>query len=551
MHKNRILLATPAIAVLAIAIWAAVPGDFLPDETFKGSTLTGWKTMGGASWKAANGTIAGNASQNGGWLASGKGYQELMLFAQFRCVAECKTGILFLARKTPDGGMSGVYVSLSTGDLASYQLQIDSHGKEVSREKLAPPAGEGGGGRRGGPPPGAPPAGAGAADGRGGRGAAAANGPGGRGRGPAALHPSGEWNTIEILLNGDSIRPTLNGGVIAGGATGDDGGGYGPFLLHAGSGEVEFRDISWKDLNVKTTPAETTSAHFTERRISDFFYGYSAAIADIDHDGVPDIISGPFYYPGPDFTARHEYRKDRMYNPSVEFAPDMVNYSADFTGDGWPDILASDLVTNNRPMTLYVNPKGESRHWDKYLVLPKISTELVLMKDLFGDGKQEIIFGADGVYQYAAPDPADPTKPWVGHAISENLGRLNNHGMGVGDINGDGRLDFVTPTGWFEQPPKGSDRAAWSYHEANFGGGGGEMGVYDVNGDGLADVVTSLAAHGFGIAWFEQKRDASGAISFVEHPIAGDYSANNAGGLPFLRRMRFSLRTSTAMALKT
>jgi hypothetical protein len=57
--------------------------------------------------------------------------------------------------------------------------------------------------------------------------------------------------------------------------------------------------------------------------------------------------------------------------------------------------------------------------------------------------------------------------------------------------------------------------------------------VYDVNGDGLNDVVTSTAAHGFGLAWYEQKRDAAGKISFVEHVISGDYSAKNAGGVTF------------------
>ena len=59
------------------------------------------------------------------------------------------------------------------------------------------------------------------------------------------------------------------------------------------------------------------------------------------------------------------------------------------------------------------------------------------------------------------------------------------------------------------------------------------MAVYDVNGDGLNDVVTSLNAHGFGLAWFEQKRDASGNISFVRHMISDDYSAKNAGDVTF------------------
>ena len=48
-------------------------------------------------------------------------------------------------------------------------------------------------------------------------------------------------------------------------------------------------------------------------------------------------------------------------------------------------------------------------------------------------------------------------------------------------------------------------------------GGGSEIGVYDVNGDGLNDVVTSLQAHGWGLAWFEQKRAKDGEITFVNH----------------------------------
>src|SRR6516225_730002 len=73
--------------------------------------------------------------------------------------------------------------------------------------------------------------------------------------------------------------------------------------------------------------------------------------------------------------------------------------------------------------------------------------------------------------------------------------------------------------------PKGP----WKFHPANFGSGGAEMGVYDVNGDGLNDVVTALAAHGWGLSWFEQKRDVKGEISFVQHNIMGDFSTKNAG----------------------
>jgi hypothetical protein len=57
--------------------------------------------------------------------------------------------------------------------------------------------------------------------------------------------------------------------------------------------------------------------------------------------------------------------------------------------------------------------------------------------------------------------------------------------------------------------------------------------VYDVNGDGLNDVVASLEGHGFGLAWYEQKRDAAGKISFVEHMIMDNFLTKNAGDVIF------------------
>ena len=43
------------------------------------------------------------------------------------------------------------------------------------------------------------------------------------------------------------------------------------------------------------------------------------------------------------------------------------------------------------------------------------------------------------------------------------------------------------------------------------------MAVYDVDGDGDADVVSALAAHQYGLAWFEQRPGQTPA--FVGHEI--------------------------------
>jgi N6-L-threonylcarbamoyladenine synthase len=180
-----------------------------------------------------------------------------------------------------------------------------------------------------------------------------------------------------------------------------------------------------------------------------------------------------------------------------------------------------------------VNPRGESRRWERFNVVPQASTEIELLKDIDGDGKPEVLFtGPGAVMAYAKPDPANPTAVWKVHNISEP-GLAAPHGMGVGDISGDGRMDVVNNRGWWEQPASGAAEGLWKFHPAQFGNGGAEMGVYDVNGDGLNDVVTAIAAHQWGLAWFEQKRDAQGNITFVRHDIMGDFSAKNAGGVVF------------------
>jgi hypothetical protein len=351
------------------------------------------------------------------------------------------------------------------------------------------------------------------------------------GRGP--IYKPGDWNTVQVIIDADIIRAALNNGFAPGaGVTEDESEGFGPIALYVGgTGEVRFKDAGWKDLGVKEEAAEKVSPNFRMQRLSEYYYSWGVAAADINHDGVQDLVTGSYYYLGPDYTKRREIYAAQTFNPSTQYAgTSWLNFAYDFTGDGWPDVV---MTGAGRTTTLYVNPKGESRRWDKYTVLPKSNTEIALLKDIDGDGKPDLVQGLGGVLTWASPDPAKPTGEWIVHNISGPNG-VGAHGLGVGDINGDGRPDVLTAEGWYEQPAKGSQQETWTFHPETFATrGGAEMAVYDVNGDGLNDVVSALNAHGYGLAWYEQKRDAEGKISFVQHMIMDDLWSKNAGGVTF------------------
>jgi Domain of Unknown Function (DUF1080) len=518
--------------------------NFVPDGTFAGSSLTGWRAIGDATWRAENGEIVATP-RPGGWLMLDRPYEDVAVVASFRCAAGSSTGVLLRAEQTADGGTKGIFVSLSEQDLGSYRIALDSRGKEISRERLRSP---GAGQLRVAPPvaegtPAAAPAA--------GRGATPGGGPAGPPPMPGGI-PSpiprpdttlrmGEWNTIEVVLDANIVRAFLNNAAgIRDGVADPEYGAFGPFALYAGgSGEVRFRNIAFKDLHTRVALPEKVSDRFRIQRLNEFYYSWGPAVADFNRDGSLDIVSGPYYYLGPSYSEARQLYVGGTIDPGSQYF-NGLQYAYDFTGDGWPDVLNSLF---QRPAVLYVNPKGASRRWEAHTVTDTMTCEFMLLTDIDGDGKAEFLFkDSENKFVFAKPDPANPTGMWLKQPISER-GPWANHGMGAGDINGDGRVDLVNAFGWWEQPADrrstNGDRRLWTYHPVAFGRwsrsspGGAEMAVYDVNGDGLNDVVTSLQAHGWGLSWFEQKTGPDGQRSFLEHQIMGDFSSANAGGVTF------------------
>lgn len=513
--------------------------NFAPDWTFTGSSMAGFETVGAADWSARDGEIVGRpAATDGGWLLLPEALQDVQVATSFRCAAGCQAGLLLRAEPTADG-WKGVFVSINEAPEA-FNVTLDSQGRFLTREPIAP----GGGSTRYIQPPAANAAAGGPGGGGGGRG-----GGGGARPMPAGspyeipdytLEPDA-WNTLEAILDANYLRSWLNDGPERGVASGridDQLARYGRIGLYVGgSTEVRYGSIALKDLGRRVFTTEEVGDRFRKQQLNDFYYAWSATAADVNRDGHLDVLAGPHYFLGPDYDVSREIYVADILDPGADYTPAAGNFAFDYTRDGWPDVLVSE----GRNFVMYVNPGEQQRRWDRYPAFGS-TAEVVAFADVNADDLPDVVILNSGMVAYATVNASNPTEPWTVHHVSgPGYNVVAQHSIGAGDVNGDGRVDIVSPYGWWEQPANANSSASWAHHPVAFARwpragaspGGAEMRVFDVNGDGLNDVVTSLEAHGWGLAWFEQKRSASGEASWTQHIIMDDYATDNPGGATF------------------
>jgi len=250
-------------------------------------------------------------------------------------------------------------------------------------------------------------------------------------------------------------------------------------------------------------------------------------IADYNNDGILDISAGRNWYAGPEYVPRPlrdvgEFGQDYLENNG--------EHALDVDGDGWTDIVAGSFIPTE--VSWYKNPGKEGLNigklWPRNTLQETASqNEISLLHDFNGDNKPEYIANS---WQETNEQLIWEIKPSGDDFTMKKsiLGIANGHGIGFGDINGDGREDILFQNGWYERPSGDPLVQTWTLHsDWIWKHSSCPMIVTDLNGDGMNDVIRGNG-HNYGVFWMEQLPAKDGKSQWKQHIIDDSWSQAHA-----------------------
>jgi hypothetical protein len=300
------------------------------------------------------------------------------------------------------------------------------------------------------------------------------------------------------------------------------------------------------------------------------FRSEGAGIADLDNDGDLDVVAGSLWYEQTRRSPTEEVSKasgsneatpapaprweiHHVVNPPKEFDPkgysdSFMNYADDLNGDGRLDLVMVDFpgkqtwwfenqglkpVQRDQPPAEPLNFDQELG-WARHEMIPVTNNESPQYLDVNGDGVRELVAGFENGLMGISVRQSHPSAPWkmiaIGAPGTPDIQRFY-HGLGIGDVDQDGRADVLVPAGWWKAPEEMTS-APWTFNEAKFGGGCSQMYVYDFDGDGDNDVL-SASPHDYGIWWHENEGKKEPEASA---PGASQPSTLNSQPLPTFKQ---------------
>ncbi|MDA1232339.1 MAG: FG-GAP-like repeat-containing protein [Planctomycetota bacterium] len=243
----------------------------------------------------------------------------------------------------------------------------------------------------------------------------------------------------------------------------------------------------------------------------------ACAVFDVNNDGRLDIVSGGWWYAAPAWE-KHFLRDVEEIRGRFD---DYSNLPLDVNGDGNTDLIS----VNYRSESIYwvEHPRSglnAGTAWERKVAATPGAMETGRLVDIDDDGRLDVLPNGTKFAAWWDIEPGETPK-WIRHELPLELA---GHGVGFGDINGDGRGDIVGPHGWAEAPQNPRNER-WQFHpefelwqDASV-----PILVQDVDGDGDNDLVWGRG-HRFGLYWMEQSQGVDGGREWVRHAIDTSWS---------------------------
>jgi hypothetical protein len=242
-----------------------------------------------------------------------------------------------------------------------------------------------------------------------------------------------------------------------------------------------------------------------------------AGVADVNCDGKLDIICGGFWYEAPSWRKQFIREVTEQDNYYYDFA----SIPIDVDGDGWTDVVT--VAWHNKRISWVRNPGDSCGPWETFTIDEPGHFETAFAADVNGDGQPEVIpnifDGEAGWYEFKHDPQMANGVNWIKHPLPKEA---TGPGIGVGDLNGDGRKDVIGGKGWYEQPADPNGQWAW-HAEFDLGDSSIPILAHDVDGDGDMDLIWGIG-HGYGVYWLEQERNVTGKRVWTKHEIDKTWS---------------------------
>jgi FG-GAP-like repeat len=248
--------------------------------------------------------------------------------------------------------------------------------------------------------------------------------------------------------------------------------------------------------------------HFSMQKVSAETYE-SVGAFDVNGDGQKDLVSGGFWYAGPGFTKRSAVRDVKR---TGEYYDDFFTLPMDVNGDGRMDFIGGGWFGGT--LFWYENTGKYDALWPEHTIAVIGNLETARAWDVDGDGVPEIVPNtidkAFRIYRLNLNAAGKGQGTFTEYILHPTQG----HGIGFGDINSDGRPDFILADGWLEAPAL-PYTSPWTWHpDFQLNKAGIPIIVTDLNKDGRNDLIVGNG-HGYGLLWMEQ----TAAKKWISHNI--------------------------------